>query len=751
MLGLFSKIKSFLPDRQSPRVHYLLAVVIGKSEIEVGVWYLSSSGVEIVAIASHPQEPDLALEEIIAQATDQAELQASQQASHIVFGLPQDWFIQDKISPAKLDELKEVSQHLDLTPIAYVSSPHALVHLIKTQEKTPPSAILLGWDGDLLTINIARTGKIEFSQNVSYQANLEETLKNTLFSIPRSSPGTVPLPSRIILWGKSWSEEDKELLTSAGWLSQLPFLHLPRVEILPAASQLKAVALAGGVDQAQELQLPNLPLVVRIKEESIKTALPLKKQPIEPAAPEDDNFGFVMDHDISKTVVDEAPVPTAKQTDVVLKDSDNLGFLQPSKIKNMLPSLPKITKPNISLPYFTFSSHLPRLVIFAGAAMVFIIGILFALIWFIPSAKVVLYGEEKIIQKEAEIVADPNSQSINVEAKVIPATVLEVSHEGSQKGTVEGTKTIGDKSRGEVVIYNKTVARKTFPAATTLASLEGLKFLLESEVSIASRSATTNEQTQAETITPGIARAAVVAEKIGSDYNLAASPDKSNFTIQEFGDSQFNARNLQAFAGGSSREIKIVTAADQNNLVEQLEKQLAAQVKEKLVLQVPADKQVLEQAIRQEVTKKVFDKKIGDEARELTLIMAVRARATIYSEGDLKELLTRYATTIVPENYQQLEQFTTTEAQVTKVDNSGKLFFVGKLNATLLPKMPVPEIAQNLAGKSIGDAQEYLKTLANSVGFQVQISPSWLKFLPDSLKTMPRNPKKISVEVTSKN
>ncbi|MBI4039406.1 hypothetical protein HY388_01100 [Candidatus Daviesbacteria bacterium] len=751
MLTLFSKIKSLLPNRPSPQVHYLLAVVIGKTEIEVGVWYLSSAGVEIIAVAAQPIEQGLSLEEIIAQATDQAEIRARLQASHVVFGLPQDWFVQDKISPTKLDELKQASQHLDLIPIAYVSCPHALVHLIKTQEKTPPSAILLGWDGDLLTINISRTGRIEFSQDVPYYHNLEETLKNTLFSISRSIPGAVPLPARIILWGKSWSGEDRELLTSAGWLSQLPFLHLPRVEILPGDSRLKAVALAGGVDQAQELQLPNLPLSVRIKEESVKIVSSPEKQSVGSEMPEEDNFGFVVDFDIAKTITQETPLVAVPANKVAFKNSDNLGFSPPPKISNKLFGWSQIALPNINWPSVAFPSHLSRLAVFAGAAIVLVGGIIFGLVWLIPSARVVVYGEEKVIQKEAEVIADPSSPSLNVEIKVIPAAVLEVGHEGSAKGVVEGTKTIGDKSRGEVVIYNKTTTKKTFSTGAAIISVQGLKFLLESDVTVASQSATTNEQTQAITLTPGTAKVAVIAEKIGSDYNLAASPDKSNFTIAGFAEGQFNARNFQAFAGGSSREIRMVTENDQKNLTEQLAKQLTSQVKEKLILQVPADKQLLEQAIRQEVTKKVFDKKIGDEARELTLTMNVIAKATIYSENDLKELLTRYVTALVPENYQQLEMFTTTEAQVTKVDNNGKLFFTGKLNAILLPKMPTSEIAQSLAGKSINDAQEYLKTLANSVGFQVQISPSWLKFLPDPLKTMPRNPQRISVEVTHKN
>ena len=173
------------------------------------------------------------------------------------------------------------------------------------------------------------------------------------------------LPSRMLLYDSGIDlEEIKQLLLAHPWQSpqkHLPFLHFPKVEILPADFSIRAIALSGGSEVARATGL--------INPNEAETEVP--SGPTHSAA----DLGFVQDLDIA---VQSSPPPPP----------------EPEPVPVVLPPKPKFKFPAIHLPkiHLNFSA-LALVSVFAFLA---IVGGLGAAYWYLPKAEVILFVTPKI-------------------------------------------------------------------------------------------------------------------------------------------------------------------------------------------------------------------------------------------------------------------------------------------------------------------------------------------------------------------
>ena len=124
-----------------------------------------------------------------------------------------------------------------------------------------------------------------------------------------------------------------------------------------------------------------------------------------------------------------------------------------------------------------------------------------------------------------------------------------------------------------MTVYNKVTSGKTFPKGTQLTT-NSIAFTLDSDVSIASASESIGS------ITFGKATANVTAKDIGPNGNVTGS---SEFTFSGISGNQISARNEAAFTGGNSKQVTVVSRADQDALVKALTTDLVAQAKQQLL------------------------------------------------------------------------------------------------------------------------------------------------------------------------
>lgn len=167
-----------------------------------------------------------------------------------IFSVPFDWIEEGKIKPEYLEKLKKLCQDLSLTPVGYLTSVEAVIHLIERNEGAPVSAIFLETGRDTAYAYVVRAGKIlEFLSQDIAQGSLISAVE-TLF---KQIESVDVLPSKIILANYDGSESLQQQFLSHKWPKDIPFLHLPQVVVLEKGFENEAVI--NGVASQMDLEV----------------------------------------------------------------------------------------------------------------------------------------------------------------------------------------------------------------------------------------------------------------------------------------------------------------------------------------------------------------------------------------------------------------------------------------------------------------------------------------------------------------
>jgi hypothetical protein len=520
---IFKKVKQPETKRE-----YTFALVIGYGVIKGALWAVDEGKTKIFSLSrviDWEEENDLlkSTDRSFSEAVEKAGLLEEEEPKKIIFGLPQPWVEGEKITPEKLKFLKKLCQSLDLKPVGFVVTTEAIIKYLKTLEGVPPNAILVNVAQKEIEVALLRSGKIVGSSVVKRSDNLGDDIAEGLSRIKSKEV----LPARIILYDSNQEiEEKKEEILSYPWLEEekgFNFLHLPKTEVVSVEFDIKAVALAGGAEVAKaagieaeiflEEKRPDSSREPAVEEKiepekekiaEVEKVEKVEEEEIVPAKkPPSLGFGFTPEKDIAI----EDKVEKVKKVEKVEKEEVKL-VEPPPPIEKELPKKPKISLfkrlkiPRIRIRFFQILSPFKRLfslikfpaklpllgIIFLVLVLVLGAG-LFWLWWFFPKAKVILFVEPQISEKAFKITLDASAQEIDLAQMIIPAQELEeVIRESKEKETT-GTKIVGDKAKGEVIIYNRTNKEKTLDGGTVLTGPGGLEFTLNEEVVIASESA----------------------------------------------------------------------------------------------------------------------------------------------------------------------------------------------------------------------------------------------------------------------
>jgi len=208
---------------------------------------------------------------------------------------------------------------------------------------------------------------------------------------------------------------------------------------------------------------------------------------------------------------------------------------------------------------------------------------------------------------------------------------------------------------------------------------------------------------------------------------------------------QVSAKSEGNFSGGTSKEVTVVSDSDQKRLLASLASDLRKQAQQKLQ-EKEQDKKILEEALSEQILSKTYNKNINDQASEFTLNMRIKYAGTAFEEADLKRIVSKLVTTDVPEGYQLDLKDTETQADVSKLDKDGKLIFLARFKAKLMPKIDTENLKNQIKGKTVEGAAEALRSLDNILGSEITLKPS----LPAFLQRLPILARNITVEVGMK-
>lgn len=769
-MNFLNSATALLPfGKKEEKKEYFFALNIGAERIIAALWTIEGKELKILEIASQNYSGAQADDEIITvtdRLLDQVLGLKEIEPQKILFGVPDSWVLDDNLKDPYLKLLRSLVKELELTPMAYVASGNALVHFLEKQEGIPTTVILVGFGKLHLTVTVVRAGKIDGVKLVSRGTNCASDIEKALLTFT----DVETLPSKLLIYGVE-AEELKSQLLSFSWMSKLSFLHFPKIEVLQDDIEIKSTCLAGGSEINGDIKFVERPVGHRaiksgvIAGEESEQTRPDKSEdrkisksvtPLSDSNEQEDNFGFMVgdvvsqkasesaDHSVSELELSESedeqisdsekdsedsPRPSS---DLAITDEHSLeidDFEQGIQRSSEPPKKEHKKKFGLKafLPMKNFKINLILLGLISAGTL------LIGAYLFLLKADIKVFVEPKILEKDAQVIADPNQKAVNEEGKIIPGQLINVEVSGTAKDAATGKKQIGDPAKGTVVIYNKTSDSQSLSKGTQVTGPGGIKFTLDTSVSIASQSASDSG------ITFGKATTTATATAIGADGNL---PSASDFTIAGYSQDKVAAKSEGNFSGGTSKDVTVVSNDDQQKLLAKLSSDLRQQAQQKLQEKYP-DQKILQEALSESITKKSYNKNIGDQAGEFSLNLTINYKGTAFKDTDLKTIVSKLVDTQVPDGFQLDITETETQAEVSKLEKDGKLIFLARFKAKLIPKIDTDKIKSQVKLKTPAEVKDMLKGMENVLDSEIKMSPN----VPSVLARMPILSNNIKVEV----
>jgi len=658
-----------------------------------------------------------------------------------IFSVPHDWIDEGKIKKEYLAKLKKFCQELGLAPIGFIMSIEAIVHHIQNKEGAPISSVFVEVSRKKAFIYLVRAGKILEVHSKEIDGEAVKTVEYLLRKIEKVDV----LPAKIILLNYDGAEGLAQDFLSHTWSDEISFIHVPQVTVLEKGFENEAIV--NGVASEMDLQVAFVKGNI-VGEKESETILEEK------ALSED--FGFMQEQDLAKnsreesnSIEDEngAKVSYFQEQDVANEESKDPDLEEKkvaqkgiSKVNNLkaiftginLSSIfQKINLENLQSRFFPNSKR-SNSKLFIGGVAAIIMAIIFSFLYysFIIRVDIVLSADKKTVDKTTDV-------SFATDARITSSTMrISLASEdvkGSDSTDATGKKEIGDKATGEVTIYNKTDSKKTFPKGTVIAGSSDLEFILLSEITIASTSAFS-------TGTPSNEKVKIEARDIGKEYNL---PSDTNFIIGSFQASDYFAKNITAFSGGSKKEAKVVSKEDLNGLLESVKEAFLKKAMEQASKKIDGDSVLLNQPISIEVVDQSFDRKENEEADTLSLSATIRYKIGSYTKSDLEEYIKSLAQGSIPENYKLSISESNVKVEDLKIGKNDTATASLTVNAVYIPGVDEKTLKDKIKGKSINFAKSELEKINGVNNVKIEFKNA-LPFLP---KLLPRSIKNINFSI----
>lgn len=695
-------------QKKAPEQEHFLALEIHESLIKTACWRIEENEPTIVSMGSFELwDSEESLINGVDASLSTATKGLDKKPTKVILGLPEPWLDGDKIHPTKTGLIKRVLTELGLKPIGLVTSVQAIIHHLKKKEGVPPSAVLLEVYPDKVTVVIVKLGKIKALEEVGRSGELSKDVQEGLVRLNQDQ-----LPPRFILTNGSNLENEQQQLLSYPWQDKLPFLHLPKVEVLPAEFSIEAIALAGGSEAVSTTQPSlnsdthdNLSSLGFEVEQPQSKHLPLVEEKIE--EPEE------IEESTELKQPDFPSTPSSK-TPLSSRFKNIISLLKNKLTRTKKRSILTIIAVFLLIPVFITISYLA-----------------------LATAKVTITVKETPFEETVDIhfggETIPDSINLPVNTQTLSASV-------SESISTTGEALVGDKATGTVVLFNRTNDPITVKSGTQIES-DNLVFLLNSSATIASKSADLSDPFNPVEKPGKLDNVSVTASAIGTRYNLSK---QTQLSVGNHSRTIIYAVAENDFSGGSSRTVKAVSKDDQQKLLELASQKVISEVNSKVKTQDPNLSSVAIGEIS--YTKEKYSKEIGDEASTVELNLTGEIKVLLYST---QEIINQLEAKLIPKTYPGmtlLQEKTSIQVLPPQEANNEELYSIqANITGLLVPVINQNRYVSQLKGKSVSKLKNVLETIPGYESTRIVIRPN----IPFLSNYIPINDNKISLEITT--
>ncbi|MDO8513450.1 MAG: hypothetical protein Q7S37_03030 [bacterium] len=454
---------------------------------------------------------------------------------------------------------------------------------------------------------------------------------------------------------------------------------------------------------------------------------------------EDENIADFSSHPIEQSdpqqSESEPEIPDEKSEDKPETEKEH----KPTQ-KDEIRSDPAIQKTHIKSNYLKI---VPVLV----AALIIIVVVGYLALSSVSKATVKIVVSAEPIKQELEVTVTKDRTQIDAVNNLIPGRLIESIQQNSQKYDASGKKDIGEKTTGKITLYN------AYSYTSTITIAKGTKVTSGDKNYYTQASATIPKATPGIGIDqdgqpiiipdpPGSVEVDILASSSGAGYNI----QPSKFTISGYSASKVYGENKTALAGGSTKEVTIITQADIDKATSDITKSLYAKALTDLKTK-SGQATFLQEALKNEIVETSSNTEVGTEASDFTFTAKTKSSILIFDNGKLNDLITQDLTSKISKDQSLL----TTDTKNLKIivissdPQAGLMKISLTASGKIVPKIDESKIKADLAGKTRSQVESYFQDTPDIKMIDIKLNPPWW------LKKMPKTIEKINVDISTKN
>lgn len=571
-------------------------------------------------------------------------------------------------------KIKELTSALSLKAIGYIECHEAVSSHLSDKETFPLTTILIEIDQSNLGIFIYKSGHKKLHKIVSRTDSIIEDI----ISAFHSQQEDMLLPSRIVLYNSSNLAEESSKIISYRWSPDL-FVQTPRVEVMNEEEVLHSL--------------------VTIFEAQICNS---KTQQVNASQTKENNtiMGFVIGEDVMENGENEVIVPKSGKIPLL-----NLSF---AKAKS---SLQNIYKQGFEKSILFVTSLFNRSLFFPIIGIITLCLSFFCIEFFFHKAKLNLLIPTITFQKNITIDGNLNEQNND---KIL-ISIATSSAKLSESTTVTGKRDIGEKAKGEIILYNFDDTEKTV-ALGTIIKIDSFTFQTTAESKVPKATLTSDASAKL----PGKVKVSVISNSIGSESNLEKN---KRFIVGDFSFSSLFAINETSFSGGTKNSIATVSKKDIDDLTQKLKINAIKTTSGIENGKKNTDSEILTSLTEVNLSNISSSKEVGEEGDTVTVSATAVTKMYYFSKEALRETLQFHLKDQITVGY-RLDN-SKIDYQIKKSSKKNNQFtFVILAKAKSIKNIDMKKISVLIRGKKKEQVSSLLKSEFDLSNSALEITPN---------------------------
>jgi len=431
---------------------------------------------------------------------------------------------------------------------------------------------------------------------------------------------------------------------------------------------------------------------------------------------------FVTDDEFGKNLID---ILRGEKDEVVVGES--MVKSNPARLPIAL-KLPSMRFPVTRLPKIALDFRKLGLVIPVAIVLMVVLGFLFLSRQ--HKAEVTLYFSPQVLTKSVGVKVGDGLKT-DLDKKVLVGLKLAGSTDHSLTSASTGIELEGEKAKGKVTLYNSNSSLEptTLKKGTQLTykNKDSLYvFTTQEDVTVPKRT----DSVAPVVVTPGTAEVSVMAEAIGSAYNIKKDKELS---VKGYKSSELTGSSAEDFKGGLSKEVKVVTQADLTKLEQDLIAYVLKSPADALKTRVPAGYALIDKSERVTSKNVVLNNKVGDKKDQFGGSITAQVEGLSYSRNELADFMGKLSQNVVPQGF-EFHSYNK-DLQVDILGNTEKTILSpteADLQVTfkffITPKINKQKVFDKIAGLSVEDAVNELDKISDITRTELNLKPNFLFF-----------------------